>query len=178
MRTHTIPYILIFLSAIILSASTPDVENPEIKSDKFSCDSILIAEYSGCRTTEQRTHQKQIEAIYYPRCVLKGPPCGRGFRINYALEDLSTQALQKSEKEFGKKVVPVKGSMWILFIPRAVLQNGLLETFEGSNGRLECTLSNLKAVKEGLETVENKERVLDWDKILRLYGGSTSTKSK
>ncbi len=48
--------------------------------------------------------------------------------------------------EFSEKIMPAKGSKWILFTDATIPTNGAFETFRGNFGRMEATKENLDQI--------------------------------
>jgi tetratricopeptide (TPR) repeat protein len=95
---------------------------------------ILLAEYDGYDKSNDIGWNHCPEARYHVSEILKGPPLTRALPVKYEFHDTFTTAMPKDWK-FSDKIMPEKGSKWILFIENAVPKRGMFELYQGSYGR-------------------------------------------
>lgn len=118
--------------------------------NRYDSESITLATFEGYEKQHPRK-EHCTEAYYRVYRVLKGPPCGRMLSIRVDIDPNQTPIRQKRQ--------PVKGSQWIIFIPSCVPKDGMLETFQGAEGRVECNEKNLAEVLTQL--AKKSERKID-----------------
>lgn len=74
--------------------------------------------------------------------ILKGPPSNPTIPIWYEFHDAINKTPPKDWK-FDPKLMPAKGSRWIIFIDQFYAKNGAYETYQGSYGRQPVNDENL-----------------------------------
>ncbi|HEY9758286.1 MAG TPA: hypothetical protein V6C97_24180 [Oculatellaceae cyanobacterium] len=111
--------------------------------DRWSCESIVVAEYVECSDRSRVSEGDVISkanitrftppsALFRVVDVLKGPPLNRVITIKF---DFVDDKPLPNDWKFDKSMMPKPGSKWILFIPNAV-PHGVLREFETWNGSL------------------------------------------
>lgn len=113
---------------------------------------IVIAEFEGLEKTTEKdaSWNHPPMAHYHITKNLKGPPLNKALPLKYDFHDLVNTAKPDGWK-FSEKMLPEKGSSWILFIEFAVPKRGMFETFQGSYGRQPATDDNLNNLYQLLD---------------------------
>lgn len=143
-NSSALKLIINFGLTLILSIR-PAFSQPD---NRYDSESITLAIYEGYE--KPQTKEKDcIKAYYRVYRILKGPPCGRRLSIRVDIDQNSTSIRPKKQ--------PVKGSQWILFIPSCVPKDGMCETFQGAEGRVECSEANLEEVLTQLAKEPERE---------------------
>jgi tetratricopeptide (TPR) repeat protein len=105
---------------------------------------IVIAEFEGIEKNGDIHWNRPPLAHYHITKNLKGPPLNKALPVKYEFHDyLAVNQTPPKGWEFSDKVLPEKGSQWILFIDFGVPKRGMFETFQGSYGRQPATDENL-----------------------------------
>jgi tetratricopeptide (TPR) repeat protein len=113
-------------------------------------EAIVIAEYEGYEPSATIRYNSPPKAYYHMVELLKGPPFNRAMPVRYAFHVPAASELPPGWK-FDEKMMPAKGSKWILFIEWAVPERGQYNTYYGSYGRQEATEANLNKLDRLLE---------------------------
>jgi len=103
---------------------------------------ILLAEYDGFDKSPDIGWNHPPEARYKVTEILKGPPLTHALPVKYEFHDTFKTDMPKDWK-FSDKIMPEKGSKWILFIEFAVPKRGMFELYQGSYGRQPANDDNL-----------------------------------
>ncbi len=114
-------------------------------------EAIVIAEYRGYDKAPNIRYNSPPQAHYRITEVLKGPPLNKDLPIRYAFHTPLSEDAPPGWK-FDDKMMPEKGSKWILFIEFAVPERGQFNTYEGSYGRQEASEKNLDKLDKLLES--------------------------
>jgi tetratricopeptide (TPR) repeat protein len=122
------------------------------------CENIVVAEFNSYDKGKPITYYTPPKANYRIVEYLKGAPFNKALPIKYEFHEKIVGEEKPKDWKFDEaKMMPQKGSKWILFIPNAVPLDGMLETFHGSYGR--------QAYNE-----ENNDKIL---KIIQEHRGAT-----
>lgn len=113
---------------------------------------ILIAEYEGYDKNSEIRYNSPPIAHYHIDRILKGPPLNKALPIRYEFHTTTQTTPPKGWKFDAKKMMPEKGSKWILFIEFAVPVRLAFETYQGSYGRQPATDDNLNKLDQLLES--------------------------
>jgi hypothetical protein len=114
-------------------------------------EAIVIAEYEGYDKSDAIRYNSPPKANYHMVELLKGPPFNRALPIHYAFHVPAASETPEGWK-FDEKLMPAKGSKWILFIEYAVPEHGQYNTYFGSYGRQPATEANLDKLDRLLES--------------------------
>lgn len=123
----------------------------------YQSESIVVAEYVGMDKSENVTYFKPPRANYRIKEYLKGPPLNPFLPVRYEFHDVTGGTKPEGWKFDEAKMMPKKGSKWIIFIPNAVPIDGSFETYHGNFGRQEYNDENLDKILKILE--EHKGQV-------------------
>jgi len=124
----------------IIDIADPHKALTMLNAVKSEC--ILLAEFDGYDKSNDIGWNHPPQAHYHVTEILKGPPLTHALPVKYEFHDLVDTDMQKGWK-FSDKIMPEKGSKWILFIEFAVPKRGMFELYQGSYGRQPATDENL-----------------------------------
>src|SRR3990167_5810950 len=111
----------LLFAAIISIVSLACPVKAEIEN-RYESESIGVFEHIGY---EHKNWADPVKAKFRPIRMLKGPKCCRDLPVHYGFRAKHT-----------KYTMPLRGSMWILFIPVAIPTVGMFETFHEGEGRI------------------------------------------
>ncbi len=103
---------------------------------------IVLAEFEGIDKTGDIHWNHPPLANFHITKILKGPPLNKALPVKFEFHD-NVNPNAPTGWKFSEKMLPEKGSVWILFIEFAVPKRGMFETFQGSYGRQPSTDENL-----------------------------------
>jgi tetratricopeptide (TPR) repeat protein len=104
---------------------------------------IVLAEFEGIDKTGDIHWNHPPLANFHITKNLKGPPLNKALPVKFEFHDNVNPSPPSGWKFNEKKMLPEKGSVWILFIEFAVPKRGMFETFQGSYGRQPASDENL-----------------------------------
>lgn len=126
---------------------------PTIEEAIESSQYIVVAEYSEY----SKRWQHKIGYFYGPRATykvsqtLKGnSPLLKVIRVRYDFHN-GSPCIEPEKWTFDKKIMPHKGSLWILFLKSKDNEEDIWETYRGDYGRWEATDENLNKIKNQLK---------------------------
>ena len=112
---------------------------------------ICLAEFEGYDRSGDIDWDHPPRAHYRITEMLKGPPYSRAsLPVKYEFHDLVNPTMPQGWK-FSEKLMPEKGSKWILYIEFAVPKRGMFELYQGSYGRQPATEENLNRLNSLLD---------------------------
>lgn len=120
-------------------------------------ESIVLAEYEGYKKSDDIRFNEPPRADYHIEKIFKGPPLNRSLPVRYEFHDLLTTQAPAGWKFDEAKMMPEKGSKWILFIEWAVAKRGCYETYQGAAGRLPATDENMNKLQFLLDKYNMRE---------------------
>jgi tetratricopeptide (TPR) repeat protein len=136
----------------VTSRSSLDLAKLQNFENAIRSESICIAEYVGCDTADDVRFNSPPATQWHIERILKGPPLNRHLPLRY---DFHTPDISKQPPDwkFDNKLLPQKGSKWIIFIEFAVPEGPrkLFTTYDGSYGRQPATEENLNELDRLLE---------------------------
>lgn len=129
-----------------IDPNTSDVDlKLNIAYMKSEC--VLVATFDHMvKSDEMITFYNPPEAIYKIERILKGPPLNRTLPLRYEFHDKTNDPKPKGWKFNEQKMMPKKGSKWIIFIQNAVPVDRKFETYHGCWGRIQYTEDNIDKV--------------------------------
>ncbi len=119
--------------------------NLETAYEKSEC--VLIASYKKYEQGDgMTTFYNPPKAIFRIKKILKGPPLNPTLPLRYEFHDKTSKPKPKGWKFDPKKMMPKKGSDWIIFIQNAVPVERMFESYHGSWGRIPFTENNIDKI--------------------------------
>lgn len=136
----------------VTSSSSLDIAKLANYDNAIRSESICIAEYLGCDKSDDIRFNSPPATHWHIDRILKGPPLNRHLPLRFDFHTLDVTK-QPSGWAFNEKLLPQKGSKWIIFIEFAVPEGPkkLFTTFDGSYGRQPATEENLNELDRLLE---------------------------
>lgn len=116
-----------------------------------ACNWIVIAEYDSYQRAPLPTYFGGAQATYKVKSILKTnqPPAlkaGQAIVVRYDFQDGSA-CLEEENWKFSEKLMPAKGSKWILFLEQLRSSPPNFLTYRGDYGRRQATQQNVDAVR-------------------------------
>jgi len=121
-------------------------------------ESIVLATYEGYEKGDIHFNNPPISQWHITK-ILKGPPLNARFPLRYEFHDLVNKAMPAGWKFDEAKMMPKKGSDWIIFIEFASAKNGAFETYQGSYGRQPATEDNLNDLYARMDAHNMREQL-------------------
>ena len=129
-----------------------------VKTAFLKSESILVCEYNGFEKDGFISYYRPPKAKFRIIEFLKGPPLNKSLPVRYEFHDKTNKKKPKDWKFDAKKLMPKKGSKWIIFIPNAVPVDGMFETYHGSYGRMAYNGDSIDQVLQILEQHKGQTR--------------------
>lgn len=116
-----------------------------------ACNWIVIAEYDSYQRTLPPTYFGGALATYKVKSILKANQlpalkAAQAIVVRYDFQDGSA-CIEDGNWKFSEKLMPAKGSKWILFLEQFRSSPPTYLTYRGDYGRRQATQQNVDAVK-------------------------------
>lgn len=145
--------IIYFCFLLVENIYSKPMSAPTIEEAIESSEYILVAEYSEY----SKRWQHKISYFYGPRAtyrvnqILKGnSTLPKAIQVRYDFQD-GSPCIESEKWRFDEKVMPQKGSRWILFLKSKGNEEDIWETYRGDYGRWEATDENFNKIKNQLK---------------------------
>lgn len=124
-------------------ATAEPMESPSLE-EAVGAPCIVRAEFLGYNAGEKISYFHGPIAEYRVKEVLKGEMPEDVVRVRYDFDDGSA-CIAPQGWEFSEKLLPEKGSSWILFLARN--ESGIYLTYRGEYGRWQAGIENIDKIK-------------------------------
>jgi tetratricopeptide (TPR) repeat protein len=112
----------------------------------FQCEFVGLATFEGLEKGSGDISWNEPPIVHFRLYnILKGPPLNKDIKVRFEFHDYLNKTMPK-DWQWSEKLLPEKGSKWILCIEGAYPKRGALETYQGSYGRQTASDQNLTDV--------------------------------